>query len=136
MSTGNTNTPNPPTFPNESHFDGTNFASFRDRVLIATRTRGARGYLDGSIVNPDTENRMMAPTEKVKAEQQTADETKTTPTSDEPMRWTSQNPTAEEWDMRDAWTLSLIVNNCKNPIGLGIKMGGTAAEAWKALTNT
>ncbi|KAH0581607.1 hypothetical protein H2248_011310 [Termitomyces sp. 'cryptogamus'] len=79
MSTGNTNTPNPPTFPNESHFDGTNFASFRDRVLIAAWTCGARGYLDGSIVNPNTKNGTTAPTEKVKAEQQTAERPKLHP---------------------------------------------------------
>ncbi|KNZ76390.1 hypothetical protein J132_10669 [Termitomyces sp. J132] len=32
--------------------------------------------------------------------------------------------------------LLLIVNNCKNLIGLGVRMGGTAAEAWKATAYT
>ncbi|KAH0579592.1 hypothetical protein H2248_002443 [Termitomyces sp. 'cryptogamus'] len=66
MSTGNTNTPNPPTFPNKSHFDGTNFVLFRDRVLIAAQTCGARRYLDGSIVNPDTETGRRHPQKRSK----------------------------------------------------------------------
>lgn len=48
--------------------------------------------------------------------------------------WPSLNPSPQEWDIRDAWTLGLIIYNCKNPIGLGINMDGTAAEAWDALT--
>ena len=116
--------PNPPTFPEEAHFDGTNFAAFRDRVLIAARTRGARGYLDGTITDPRTA--------KKSGEQKGV---RTDAGTTEHTAWTSQNPTAEEWDARDAWALSLIINNCKNPIGLGIKMSGTAADAWKALTD-
>ena len=49
--------------------------------------------------------------------------------------WTSQHPMAEEWDTRDVWALSLIVNNCKNPIGPSIKMSRMTADVWKALTN-
>ncbi|KNZ82284.1 hypothetical protein J132_03800 [Termitomyces sp. J132] len=47
--------------------------------------------------------------------------------------WSSRTPSIEEWEERDAWALGLIIYNTKNPIGLGIKMDGTAAEAWNTL---
>ncbi|KAG6883999.1 hypothetical protein C0993_002172, partial [Termitomyces sp. T159_Od127] len=47
----------------------------------------------------------------------------------------SNSPLPEEWDIQDMWTLVLIVYNYKNPVGLGIKMDGTAAKAWESLTN-
>ncbi|KAG6838143.1 hypothetical protein C0991_001532 [Blastosporella zonata] len=43
---------NPPTFPDDLQFDGTNYIAFRDRVLIAAQLRGAEGYLTGAITKP------------------------------------------------------------------------------------
>lgn len=105
-----TNTFNPPNFPEDTHFDGTNYTTFKNRVLIAARARGARGYLNGTIQKPSS-------------------------TSDtKPTEWPSKSPSLEEWEERDAWTLGLIVYNTRNSVGLGIKMDGTATEAWKTLT--
>ena len=106
---------NPPNFPEEAHFDGMNYATFKNRVMIAARARGARGYLDGTIGKPESE-----PDTK-------GDETKT-------MEWSLRHPSLKEWEERDAWSLGLIIYNTKNPVGLGIKMDGSAAEAWKTLT--
>jgi len=39
-------------------------------------------------------------------------------------------PLEEEWDSRDNWVKALLLYNTKNPISLGIKTKGSAAEAW------
>lgn len=109
-----THSSNPPNFPEETHFDGTNYATFKNRVVIAARARGARGYLDGTITKPE-------PAVDKKSEQR-------------PTEWSSKQPSLEEWEERDAWALGLIIYNTKNPVGLGIKMDGSAAEAWTTLT--
>ena len=119
-----TNSSNPPTFPEEVHFDGTNYLTFKSRVLIAARARGAQGYLDGSIIKP-----------KVTVDEDNKDRKEDPKAEYKPTKWSSKNPSLEEWEERDAWTLGLITYNTKNPVGLGIHMDGTAAEAWKALTD-
>ncbi|KAG5719221.1 hypothetical protein E4T56_gene13428 [Termitomyces sp. T112] len=110
-----TNSSNPPNFPEDTHFDGTNYITFRNRVMIAARARGARGYLDGTIKKPETRP-------------------DTKPTDEKHTEWSSRFPSEEEWEERDAWTLGLIIYNTKNPVGLGIRMDGMAADTWKALT--
>jgi hypothetical protein len=37
--------------------------------------------------------------------------------------------------MHDAWARALLLYNTKNAIGLGLKLDGTAAEAWTSLTS-
>ncbi|GLB45565.1 hypothetical protein LshimejAT787_2400230 [Lyophyllum shimeji] len=106
----------PPIFPDEEKFDGTNFFGFKTRILIATRVRGALGYLEGIIKKPSP-----LPTGALPPE---------------PTDWTSTSPSVEEWGVRDAWVLALITYNTKNPVGLGVKIDGTAAEAWESLTDT
>ncbi|KAG6867200.1 hypothetical protein C0993_005814 [Termitomyces sp. T159_Od127] len=113
----NTSNSGPPTFPEDQQFDGTNFVHFKNRVLIAAQAHGAKGYLEGTISKPGARN----PAAPIKSE------------TSETSSWFSENPSADDWDLRDAWTLGLIVYNCKNPVGLGVKMDGTAAEAWKSL---
>ena len=44
-----------------------------------------------------------------------------------------KNLSLEEWEARDAWALELIIYNTENPVGMGIKMDRTVADAWKAL---
>jgi len=58
--------------------------------------------------------------------------TSTVPASTE---WSSASPSVQEWDQRDAWVLGLLQYNTKNPIGLGVKLDGSAAQAWKSLTD-
>ncbi|KAG5336845.1 hypothetical protein C0989_011783 [Termitomyces sp. Mn162] len=113
----NTSSNGPPTFPEEIQLDGTNFVHFENRVMIAAQARGARGYLEGEILKPEP---VKAPPMDEKPAETTA--------------WTSRNPSAEEWDLRDAWTLGLIIYNCRNPVGLGIKTDSTAGQAWTSLT--
>ena len=103
---------NPPTFPEEFLFDGTNYIMFRDRVLLAAKLRGAEGYLDGTIGTPNP--KMTVPT----------------PLATE---WWDRSPSYQEWQVRNAWTLALIIYNTKNPVGLGIKMSDTATKVWETL---
>jgi hypothetical protein len=51
------------------------------------------------------------------------------------MPWRSLTPSLDEWDTCDAFTQALIVHNIKDPIGEGINIDGTVAEAWKSLTS-
>ncbi|KAG6871147.1 hypothetical protein C0995_007768 [Termitomyces sp. Mi166 len=107
---------NPLKFLDKVHFDGTNYTTFKNHVLITVRARGARGYLDRMIQK--SENNAETDTKK--------GEVKAT-------EWSSRTPSIEEWEERDVWALGLIIYNTKNPIRLGIKMDGTVAEAWNTL---
>ena len=53
----------------------------------------------------------------------------------EPTPWTSRAPSEDEWEICDTWMMGLLIYNVKNPVGLGVRMEGTAAEAWKSLTD-
>ena len=69
---------NPPTFPEEFLFDRTNYTMFRDRVLLAARLKGAKGYLDGTIEAPNP---------------------KTTIPASPAMEWWDKNPSYQEWQV-------------------------------------
>ncbi|KAF9456394.1 hypothetical protein BDZ94DRAFT_1121563, partial [Collybia nuda] len=105
-----TNNLTPLIFPEADHFDRKNFTAFKTRVLIAAKVRGAHRYLEGATHSINT-----------------TPGTETTP-------WPSLTPSQDEWEACDAWAMGLIVFNTKNPIGLGVRTEGTAAEAWTSLT--
>ena len=46
-----------------------------------------------------------------------------------------RHPPPEEWQQHNAYAKGMVVLNVKNPIGHGVKTDGTAAEAWKSLTD-
>lgn len=106
--------------PTEEKFDGANWTSFKTTITEAARGRGLLEYLEGKIENPAT----------VKAESKGTQPTPTATTT----WWGSPNPTVEEWAQRDAYARSMIILNVINPIGAGVKLDGTAAEAWSSLT--
>ncbi|PPQ72484.1 hypothetical protein CVT25_000136 [Psilocybe cyanescens] len=124
----------PPILSDAEKFDGSNYLEWRETILMACRVRGARGYLEGRIMNP-AEN--VSPSTSPQSTVTSSTTSTTTPTTiplspvDTP--WTSLFPSAEEWDARDAWCLLAICQNVKNAVGLGLKTNGTAAEAWKSL---
>ncbi|KAG6895472.1 hypothetical protein C0993_009530, partial [Termitomyces sp. T159_Od127] len=109
-------TSNPPTFPDEFLFDGTNYVMFRDQVLLAARLKGAEGYLDGTIPAPTPET--------------TSSETSTALAATA-MEWWDMTPSHQEWQVLNAWAVALIIYNTKNPIGLGMRMSDTAAKIWE-----
>ncbi|KAF7768676.1 hypothetical protein Agabi119p4_7919 [Agaricus bisporus var. burnettii] len=45
-------------------------------------------------------------------------------------------PRTAEWKVRNAWTMGLLIYNTTDPIGLGISIGGTAADAWRSYLDT
>ena len=83
--------------------------------MNAAKAQGCDGYLLGRITRPLF----------------TTDTTTLKPTS----FWGSLRPTEEEWDQRNAYALGMIMLNVKNTIGQGVKTDGTAAQAWKSLTD-
>ncbi|KAF8961573.1 hypothetical protein BDZ97DRAFT_1664032, partial [Flammula alnicola] len=111
-------------------FDGTNYLEWSETILMACRLRGARGYR--TITSP----RAPIPTQTT-TQSPTVPVTTATPTQTAPSEtpWTSPTPSWEEWDARDAWCHIAIRQNVKNAVGLGVKTDGTAAEAWKSITD-
>ena len=108
---------NPPVFTEDKKFNGENFYAFRTLVLTAARARGVTGYLDGTIKKPTS----------------TTTTTTQTTTATE---WYSKTPSLDEWEVRDAWALGLLIFNTTNPVALGVVTTKTAADAWTSLTQT
>ncbi|XP_006455828.1 hypothetical protein AGABI2DRAFT_56440, partial [Agaricus bisporus var. bisporus H97] len=107
----------PPIFPDTDKFDGTNWVAWSGLINIAADLRGVSDYLEGTIPQPSS--------------------SRTTAAKDEPApstdtSWESHTPTPAEWKIRNAWAKGLLIYNTKDPIGLGIALSGTAAEAWKS----
>lgn len=126
MSTKSVSGSSPPSFHESEKFDGTNYLEWSERIMMACRVRGARGYLMGTIscptvVEPSSESVVLPKPAKPPP-----------PIVDTP--WTSSSPSWDEWDARDAWCLMAICQNVKNAVGLGIKTDSTAAVAWKSIT--
>jgi len=113
----------PPMLSESDKFDGTNWAVWKDNILIVVKFRRVSGYLDGSIAAPTT----FAPKETTDTATQT-----TAFISQAETPWHSPNPSPAEWKTRNAWTKDLLIFNTKNPTGLGIDTSGSAADTWKS----
>jgi len=113
----------PPLFADEDKFDSTNWVAWSRNINIAVQLKGATGYLDGTIKNPSTPKLPAPPPSSPKA----LTSITTTETN-----WESLTPTLNEWNVWNAWVMALLIYNTKNPVGLGINMDGSAANAWKS----
>jgi len=103
----------PPMLSDTDKFDGTNWPTWSNHILSIAALKGVVGYLDGTIKDP-----MIT--------------TSTPTTSPQPETpWNSLLPTIDEWEARNAWTKILLTFNTKNPVGLGINISSSAAEAWE-----
>ncbi|KAG6862594.1 hypothetical protein C0991_011343 [Blastosporella zonata] len=107
----------PLTFSDNQQFNGDNYIAFKDHALLIARAHGALNHLNGTIIKPSPGT------------------TTASTTTSEATPWTSYMLTLKEWEVHNAWMLSLIIYNTKNPIGLRVDMTGTAAKAWEALSN-
>lgn len=116
--------------PDGEKFDGTGYSGFRTKILALAKARGLGGYLDGTIISPAGPQTSATTT-------QGATQTSTAPTSiplpPDPTPVYSITLSHEEFTHRDASAVALLVLNVKNPVGLGLKTDGTAAEALKSL---
>ena len=114
----------PATFvlPTEEKFDGSNWTEWKELITSAAKSRGVMGYLDGTIPRPTTPPLSTDPS---------AIPIPATPT----VFWGLKRPSQDEWEQRNAYAQGLISLNIKNPIGHGVNLSGTAAEAWKSLTD-
>ncbi|KAJ6487499.1 hypothetical protein C8R47DRAFT_979107, partial [Mycena vitilis] len=108
-----------PLLPDGEKFDGTGYSGYKTKIMALAKARGLGGYLDGAITRP------AAP-----AAGTTAQATTLPP---DPTAMYSPTPSLEEWTHRDAIGLALLVLNVKNPVGLGLKTDGTAAQAMQSL---
>ncbi|CAA7270906.1 unnamed protein product [Cyclocybe aegerita] len=123
----------PPTFPEAEKFDGANWLQWSKAILVTTRLRGACKYLEGTIPNLAA-HPLAAP---IPPSPLTTTPVVTTTTAPPPTAaptpWTYTSPTAEEWNIHNAWAMGLLTWNVKNAVGLGVKTDGTAAQAWTSL---
>ena len=103
--------------PADEKFDGSNWTSFKISITEAARGRGLLGYLTGDVGNPAL----------VMQEEKTINQMPTA-------WWGAANPTPDEWLQRDAYARSMVTLNVVNPIGAGVRLDGSAADAWSSLT--
>ncbi|EKM83211.1 hypothetical protein AGABI1DRAFT_34697, partial [Agaricus bisporus var. burnettii JB137-S8] len=125
MST-NTGGSAPPIFADTAKFNGTNWVSWSKMIRIAAELRGVSGYLDGTIPDPGPSTTPLLPPPTTA--------TTATPATSAETPWESITPRATEWKVRNAWTMGLLIYNTTDPIGLGISIEGTAADAWTSYT--
>ncbi|KAJ7507793.1 hypothetical protein B0H11DRAFT_1704972, partial [Mycena galericulata] len=108
-----------PILPDGEKFDGAGYSGFRPKILALAKARGLGGYYDGTILCPPAPAPGATP--------------QTTALPPDATSIYSLTPSYDEWKHRDAIATALLVLNVKNPVGLGLKVDGTAQEAWKSL---
>jgi hypothetical protein len=121
----------PPIFADTAKFNGTNWVTWNGLICIAADLRSVFGYLDGTIHNPRPPS---LPTATITPPSSPTAATTTTPIVE--ISWESTNPSATEWRVWNAWAKGLLIYNTTNPIGLGINIHGSAADAWKSYVDT
>lgn len=126
----------PPVFADGAKFNGSNWVSWNGLIQIAADLRGVAGYLDGSVPKPTTPspNPLTIPIPSSPTTQMSPPVMTTHTPTDSP--WESTMPSPTEWRVRNAWAMGLLIYNTTDPIGLGINIHGSAAEAWKSYIDT
>ncbi|KAJ7637526.1 hypothetical protein B0H17DRAFT_913005, partial [Mycena rosella] len=114
-----------PLLPDGEKFDGTCYSGFNTKILVLAKARGLGGYLDGTIHKP------LASSPTAGGNAQTT--ALPPPPPPDPTSVYSLTPSLDEWIHRDAFTMALLVINVKNPVGLGLKLDNSAAEAMQSL---
>ncbi|KAJ7607278.1 hypothetical protein DFH06DRAFT_938152, partial [Mycena polygramma] len=114
---------NVPLLPDGEKFDGTKLLAFKTTLFALAKARGVLAYLDGTMVDP-------SPTPLPDGTTPTP-ETTTLPPDPTPIY--SMTPSPAEYKHRDAFTYAMVVLNSKNPVGLGIKLDGSAYDAMKSI---
>jgi hypothetical protein len=127
----------PPTFAEASKFNGSNWVAWKGLMMIAANLCAVSGYLDGSTPKPSqTPQNIPLPASPAATTTVTASATTFTPTTQPESPWELTTPSPAEWKVHDAWAMGLLVYNTIDPVGLGINISGTAADAWKSYVDT
>ena len=84
-------------------------------IKVAVISRGVYRYLDRSIKQPLSVSTLTKPSAEI--------------------LWDYDLLSLKEWTICDVWTLGLLMFNTKNPIGQGINIDSTAAQAWTLYIN-
>ncbi|KAJ6509186.1 hypothetical protein C8R47DRAFT_963942, partial [Mycena vitilis] len=108
-----------PLLPDGEKFDGPGYSGFETKLMALAKARGLGGYLDGTIKKP--------------AASTTGGTAQTATLPPDPTDIYSPTPSLAEFSHRDSMALALLILNVKNPVGLGLKVDGTAAEALQSL---
>ncbi len=109
----------------------TNWPAFKNQVISAVRAAGHLGYLSGAIVNPAPALTPAIPGGMPAVPVVLTTTTTTTTASTAP---NSNSPSAEEWEMRDAWVAALIYQNVDDPDAHSLDPSATSAIMWHSLT--
>ncbi len=94
--------------------DKLNWAPFKIRIEQSATRMGLKGYITGDITRPLIVTLSPGQAKPV------------TP-------FYSKAPSRDKWDFRDGCATALIVQNIIDPVAIGLKVEGTAAEVWVAL---
>ena len=98
-----------PTFVNKNKFNRTNQLFQKQMIKVAVISRGVYRYLNGSIKQPLSAFTSTKPFAEI--------------------LWNYDLLSLKEWTICDVWTLGLLMFNTKNPVGQGINIDSTAAQA-------
>src|SRR6266511_1776903 len=110
MSSG---TPSLTILSEEQKFNGENLLNWNITMKQLLGSKGLTGYIDGNIEKP-------------------AAPSSTTTTPDATPIYSSR-PSYDEWMFRDQLARGHITLNCTDIAGLGVKVTGTAKEAWDSI---
>jgi len=123
-----------PLFSENAKFDGTNWPTWKEAIMMVIDSKEAEGYLDGLIICPVPASKIPIIT-VTKAPGATSTTASPTPspiiTTISETYWDSLTPSIREWKTCNAWTKMLLLFNATELTGLGIDTSGTAADAWK-----
>jgi len=129
----------PPIFGDTSKFNEMNWITWRSNIQIAADFKSVTGYLNGSILRPSLQPQQSPPApSSIPSGSPSPVVLQMSLTSSTPIEtpWDSFNSTSSEWKVCNAWAMGLLIYNTTDPLGLGININGTAAEAWKSYLDT
>ncbi|KAJ3728213.1 hypothetical protein C8R42DRAFT_638042 [Lentinula raphanica] len=123
--------PNLLSFPEEHQLVGlSTWAVFHDHLRSVACATGLTGHLDGTIVAPP-------PPKSDSSTQGSSDASavlSVPSSSPAPTLINSQNPTMEEWELRDGRLAGIIYQNIKDLRSIGVTEVMSAHEMWSQLT--
>lgn len=125
----NTRSATIPLFSEHAKFDGTNWPSWKQAIIMIINSREAEGYLNSSIVNPVSLNPLptITATGVLESVSITAS-SMVTPSTNMETLWDLPTPTTGEQRNQNSWAKMLLIFNTIELTGLGIDADIMAAN--------